>query len=60
MKTQPNRPWRELAAEASREQDPKKLLDLTRRLLDAYDEQQGMQRKEESKRRNRPSFFVAL
>jgi len=60
MKTQPNRPWRELAADASREQDPDKLLDLTRQLLEAFDQQQGKQRKEDFKRRTPRSFFVAL
>jgi len=60
MKTQPNRPWRELAAEASREQDPDKLVDLTQRLLEAYEEQQGRPRKQESRHRTPRSFFVGL
>jgi hypothetical protein len=60
MKTQPNRPWRELAAKASREQDPEKLLDLTRRLLEAYEEERGKQRKDASRHRTTSSFLVAL
>ena len=34
----PSRPWQEIAAEASREEDPKRLLKLTRELELALDE----------------------
>jgi len=45
VNAQNTRPWREIAEDAHREQDPKKLIEFCRELSDALDEQQKQKKR---------------
>jgi len=60
MTTQQSRPWREIAAEASREQDSERLIELAKDVIRAYEEQVLMRTKSQAKRSDSRLFLTAL